>query len=205
MHRYDAVLFDFDGVLVDSEPVHYACWREILEPFGITLDWDTYCATCIGVADRAMLQRLCGQLDPPLELERLYAEYPRKKAMFRSRMLEYCLIGADTRRLIERLSGDYKLAVVTSSGRSEVEPILDAAGVLPRFHTVVYGDDVREHKPSPEPYRAAMKRLGAQAGLVVEDSQAGVASARSAGLDVIAVPAQPDMCGLVLARLGLEQ
>ncbi len=55
MSRYEAILFDFDGVLVDSEPVHFVCWQELLQPFGLTLDWQTYCEQGIGVSDRAML------------------------------------------------------------------------------------------------------------------------------------------------------
>jgi len=56
--RYEAILFDFDGVLVDSEPVHCQCWQEILKPYGLTLDWKTYCEHGIGAADRLLLARL---------------------------------------------------------------------------------------------------------------------------------------------------
>ena len=204
MATYEAVLFDFDGVLVDSEPTHYACWKEILQPFGIELDWDTYCITCIGVADRPMLMSLCAKLDPPLDVELLYAEYPRKKDLFRSRMLAGSPINVATRDLLRAVARQHKLALVTSSGKPEVEPILEAAGIAHLFDAVVYGEDVTNHKPSAEPYLEAMRRLGATSGIAIEDSQAGLAAARAAGLDVLEVNDQGEMCALVIRRLALE-
>jgi beta-phosphoglucomutase len=201
MNSYEAILFDFDGVLVDSEPVHFDCWQEILAPFGLTLDWKTYCEQGIGVSDRAMLAMLCKQSDPPLDIELLAAEYPRKKVMFRDRMLANPAVSRSVLDLLDNLSG-YKLAVVTSSGRTEVEPILEAAGVLSRFDTVVYGGDVKNLKPAPDPYRLAVERLGVSRALVVEDSDAGEASGRAAGLDVLKVASQAEMPGLLRARLG---
>jgi beta-phosphoglucomutase len=202
MNRYEAILFDFDGVLVDSEPVHFVCWQEILEPFGLSLDWKTYCEQGIGVSDRAMLAMLCKQSDPPLDIELLAVEYPRKKEMFRDKMLAAPAVTQMVIDLLDGLSG-YKLAVVTSSGQAEVEPILEAAGVRRRFDTVVFGGDVKNLKPAPDPYRLAVERLGVTRALVVEDSEAGVASGLAAGLDVLKVPSPREMAGLVRSRLGI--
>jgi beta-phosphoglucomutase len=185
--RYEAILFDFDGVLVDSEPVHYACWTEILSDYNLHLDWDFYCRECIGVADREMLARLRLQRDPPIPLESLLAEYPRKKNMFRDRMLAVDPVGTSVRELLSGLHDEYRLGVVTSSGRTEVEPILTAAGIHEHFDAAVYGGDVRNKKPAPDPYLEAARRLGITRALVVEDSEAGVASARAAGFDVLRV------------------
>src|SRR5215469_14278542 len=102
--RYEAILFDFDGVLVDSEPVHFECWREIVKPFGLELDWPTYRDQGIGVSDRQLLSLLCRQLTPPLDVELLVAEYPRKKNLFRSRMLETRPFSADVLDLIAKLA-----------------------------------------------------------------------------------------------------
>jgi HAD superfamily hydrolase (TIGR01509 family) len=202
MSRYDAILFDFDGVLVDSEPVHFVCWQEILQPFGLTLDWKTYCEQGIGVSDRAMLAMLCKQSDPPLDIELLAAEYPRKKDIFRTKMLAAPSISRTVIDLLDSLA-DYKLAVVTSSGRNEVEPILEAAGIRSRFHAAVFGGDVKHLKPAPDPYRLAVERLGVSRALVIEDSEAGIASGIAAGLDVLRVPTQEAMPELVRLHLGL--
>jgi beta-phosphoglucomutase len=202
MNKYEAILFDFDGVLVDSEPVHFVCWQEILKPFGLELDWKTYCEQGIGVSDRAMLAVLCKQSDPPLDIELLAAEYPRKKDMFRTRMLATPAVSPAVIDLLNSLTG-YKLAVVTSSGRNEVEPILEASGVRSRFDAAVFGGDVQNLKPAPDPYRLAVERLGVARALVIEDSEAGVASGHAAGLDVLKVPSQREMPELVRTRLQL--
>lgn len=191
MH-YEAILFDFDGVLVDSEPVHFRCWRDILQEFGLHLHWETYVAHGIGAPDRHLLAEVCRQTDPPFEVARLTAQYPRKKQLFRTRMLEIQAITADVRDLLAGLSV-HPLAVVTTSGKDEVEPILVQGGIRDAFRAVVFGGDVKRHKPAPDPYVLAMERLGVRGGLAVEDSDAGAASARAAGLDVLRIPAQAEM------------
>ncbi len=200
--RYEAILFDFDGVLADSEPVHFECWQEILATFGLHLDWKTYCEHGIGVSDRELLSLMCRQVDPPLELKRLVAEYPRKKDLFRARMLERQPFSAEVFELLPQLH-EYRLAVVTSSGQTEVEPVLIHAGLRDYFHAAVYGGDVKRHKPAPDPYLLAMEKLGVRTALVVEDSDAGEASARAAGLDVLRVRTPAEMPGLLRAHCGL--
>jgi beta-phosphoglucomutase len=184
---YDAILFDFDGVLVDSEPVHYACWSEILSTFGLTLGWDAWCANCIGVSDRAMLQRMCRELSPPIDVETLYATYPRKNARFLELMGERMPFFDGVRELFESLYSEYDLAVVTSSVRGEVEPLLEKAGLAPYLKAAVYGGEVKRLKPAPDPYLRAAELLQAKYPLVVEDSDAGEASGRAAGFNVLRV------------------
>jgi len=198
--RYDAILFDFDGVLVDSEPVHFECWQEILKSFDMHMDWETYRTHGIGVSDRSLMSLLCEQAGKPQEVDRLLAEYPRKKELFRSRMLERHLISAEVLALLPALHA-YQLAVVTSSGQSEVEPILLDAGIHGLFRTVVYGGDVKQLKPAPDPYLLAMQKLGVRTALVVEDSDAGEASGRAAGLDVLRVRSPLEMPELLRNRL----
>ena len=198
---YEAILFDFDGVLADSEPVHFECWQEILDEHGINLDWKTYCDHGIGVSDRRLLALLCDRADPPHDVELLIAEFPRKKDLFRARMLERQPFSPDVFRLLPELRA-YRLAVVTSSGQTEVEPVLEKAGLRGFFHTVVYGGDVLHHKPAPDPYLLAVERLGVGRALAVEDSDAGEASARAAGLDVLRVMTAPEMPMLLRQRLG---
>jgi HAD superfamily hydrolase (TIGR01509 family) len=201
--QYEAILFDFDGVLVDSEPVHCECWQEILRPYGLKLDWKTYCEHGIGAADRLLLARLCKQVTPPVELERLIAEYPRKRELFQTRMLEREAFSTDVLALIPQL-GKYRLGVVTSSGQTEVESILIRAGIREHFRVAVFGGDVKKHKPDPEPYVLAIKKLGARNALVVEDSDAGVASAMAAGLDVLRIHEPSEMPARLRERLGLN-
>ena len=83
--------------------------------------------------------------------------------------------------------GDMKLAVVSSSDRSEIEPLLAACGVRDRFAALVCGREAPHPKPAPDPYLMAAEMLGAHRPLIVEDSEAGLASARAAGSDYVRV------------------
>ena len=201
MSGFEAILFDFDGVLVDSEPLHYECWCEIVAPRGLILTWENYAANCIGVSDRAMIETLCRVTGRPEAFDSIWAQYPAKKALFRRRAVEAVPMPASTREMFETLAG-YRLAVVSSSGRAEIEPVLEAAGVRRYFEIIVTGEDVRELKPSPEPYRTAAERLGISRALVVEDSPAGIASGRAAGFEVLEIQQAADMAATLQRRLG---
>lgn len=183
---FDSILFDFDGVLADSEGVHFECWTAILGPLGIPLSWETYCANCIGITDRAMLEVLARQKQPPHDVEDLWQYYPKKKALFREKAYANPPIPEATRAFLRQLGGLH-LAVVSSSGRAEVEPVLARAGVLDCFATVVTGDDVQNRKPHPEPYLTAAARLGLRRPLVVEDSEPGAQAGRAAGFEVLKI------------------
>ena len=197
---YDAILFDFDGVLVDSEPIHYRCWTEILAEFDIAMDWDTYSRECIGVADRSMLENLAAQWPGRLRVEDLLAAWEPKKERFRAMMLEEMPFAPGAGEFIKSLCG-YQLAVVSSSGRSEVEPILEAAGLRAHFRTLICGWEAGALKPAPAPYLKAAEVLGVRKPLVVEDSATGEASARAAGFDVVRVKSPVEVAGAVLERL----
>lgn len=185
--RWDALLFDFDGVLADTEPVHYSCWREILQPFNIQLEWTFYEKQCIGVSDRLMVARLAAERTPPIPFEEIWAEYERKQEMFRKRLEQDPPFLEETLSLVKRICSDYKLAVVSSSGRLEVEPPIERAGIRACFQALVCGKEVLNLKPAPDPYLRAAALLRARNPLVIEDSDAGVESAHAAGCDVLRV------------------
>lgn len=203
MAAFDSILFDFDGVLLDSEPVHCACWAEVLAPLGVTLGWEFYRERCIGIDDREMLRMMATQSLPPRDWQELWAQYPAKKELFRGRMATNPPFSPEIRALLEELQASYKMAVVSSSGSTEIEPLLESAGLRGYFETVVGGDHVRHHKPDPEPYLLAASRLGAHAPLVLEDSQAGIASGRAAGFEVLAIRSPEEVPRVLRARLAL--
>lgn len=201
MTGLDAILFDFDGVLADTEPVHCACWAEVLAPLGVTLTWEYYRDHCIGVDDREVMRELAAAARPPLDWQILFAQYPVKKRLFRERTLKSPPFDAALDAFLGELHSEYKLAVVSSSARAEIEPLLVAGGLRKHFDTVVTGEDVTRHKPDPEPYLEAARRLGAGTALVVEDSAAGQASGHAAGFEVLSVTHTADVPALVRSRL----
>lgn len=200
---FDAILFDFDGVLLDSEPAHCACWAEVLAPLGATLTWEFYSRSCIGIDDREMLRMIATQADPPLDWNLLWAQYPAKQVLFRNRMEKAPPFDKSLLPFLTELESRYPMAVVSSSACGEIEPLLEAAGLRRFFRTVVGGDSVErhQHKPQPEPYLLAARRLGVKNPLVVEDSAAGLASGRAAGFEVLAIPNTASMPALVRRRL----
>jgi HAD superfamily hydrolase (TIGR01509 family) len=178
--------------------VHFDCWNTILAEHGLSVDWDTYCQRWIGVSDRSMIAMICEGSGVAPEL--IWKEYARKRELFRMRMAECSPVTDEVRALLDELSG-LKLAVVSSSNRTEVEPILETGGLLVKMDTCVYGNDVKNLKPAPDPYLLAVERLGVRRALVVEDSDAGVASGQAAGLDVLRVPDAVSMARLVRERV----
>ena len=191
---FDSILFDFDGVLADTEPIHYDCWLEILAPFGIRPTWDYYQRECIGISDRLMVERI----STPELFDQIWPQYAAKQALFRHKLIIKSPFLFETTRLIADLAPHYKLAVVSSSGRTEVEPPILRAGIRDHFQAMVCGKEAGNLKPSPDPYLRAAELLGAKQPLVVEDSAAGEASGRAAGFEVLRVTsaeAVPGSCG----------
>ena len=202
MCALQAIFFDFDGVLLDTEPVHWACWAEVLASAGLTLTWEYYREHCIGIDDRDMLRTVALQAHPPRDWDSLWALYPAKKQLFQARMtappFETSLAG-----MLPGLHRQFKLAVVSSSSSSEIEPLLVAGGIREHFDTVVGGGDVARHKPAPDPYLLAATRLGVETALVLEDSVAGIASGRAAGFEVLTVRHPAEVAGLLRHRLAV--
>ncbi len=202
MCALQAIFFDFDGVLLDTEPVHCACWAEVLAPEGLNLTWEYYRDECIGIDDRDMLRALGRQTDPPHDWESLWALYPAKKRLFQERMKAPAFETSLT-ALLPDLHRRFRLAVVSSSSVVEIEPLLLAGGIREQFDTIVGGGDVARHKPAPDPYLLAAARLGVDRALVLEDSAAGIASGRAAGFEVIAVRTPAEVADLLRDRLSL--
>jgi beta-phosphoglucomutase len=201
MNEFEAIFFDFDGVLLDTEPTHCACWAEVLRPFGIDLTWEYYRDNAIGIDDREMLRLLARMAVRPCEWDELWALYPAKKRLFQTRMMQPPF-EERLKALLPDLERDYRLAVVSSSACVEIEPLLISGGIRGHFGTIVGGESVTRHKPAPEPYLLAAERLGVARALVIEDSAAGVASGRAAGFEVMQVKHPRDVPGSLSERLG---
>ncbi len=203
INHLKAILFDFDGVLADTEPLHWRCWSDTLAPLGVSISWENYQAHCVGISDREFLEQLGRISTPPRTLDELWPTYPLKKKLFRERATSGGLVTAEVKKLLNEVK-HHPLAVVTSSSRTEIEPILQKEEILSYFGAAVYGDEVANLKPHPEPYLTALNRLGTTQGIVLEDSGPGKESARAAGCELIEVERASDVPRLLRQHLGLK-
>ena len=139
---------------------------------------------------------------PPLEFEPLWAQYPRKKELFRGMITQNVpLAEREHLELLQELHGKLPMAVVSSSNRREVEPALQVAGIRDFFDVLVCGSEVANLKPAPDPYLKAAELLQSTRPLVVEDSAAGVKSAQAAGFDFVRIASVGEMVAAVRAKL----
>jgi beta-phosphoglucomutase len=202
MKEFDAILFDFDGVLADTEPVHFACWSEVLAPLGVRMEPGFYERYFVGVPDAQVVRFLADAVVPPRDWEALWARYPKKQQLFRDRVLSAPPFVPELAGLLEELHSRYRMAVVTASARADIEPLLAAGGLSRHFDVLVCGQEAGRHKPEPDPYLLAARLLNAARPLVVEDSEPGLASARAAGFEALRVPSAAEMPELLRRRLG---
>jgi HAD superfamily hydrolase (TIGR01509 family) len=179
-----AVVFDLDGVLADSEGIHVLAWREICGQFGLSLD-GLQLQDWVGYSDEALAEELLRKGRQPVEPE----EFLRRKRSAYRRLISTML--APYPGVLEALDtlGRLPLGLATSSARSEALPMLEILGLGERFQAVVTMDDVRQAKPAPDCYLKAAELLAAapQRCLAVEDSPGGVLAARRAGYMVLGV------------------
>jgi len=215
-----AVIFDCDGVLADTEPLHLAAFNRVLAPLGIAITDEEYGAEYLGFDDRdafGQVLRHHGHQANGNTIERLVTA---KAELFTEILESDCRIYDGVREFVRSL-GDTPRAVASGARRNEVAIVLRAAGLTDDIRVVVAMEDVAAGKPDPEPFLTALAHLN-QSGttiaaaecLVVEDSVLGVMATGRAGMRCIAVtnsyPAPrlaaadlvvPSLVGLTLADL----
>ncbi len=181
-----AVIFDMDGVIVDSMPYHFIAWYEALRPYGVRVScfdvyakegerWDRSLGLFLKKAGVRPQRRLLAEI------------FARRQKIFSAYFKRYLFRGAaDLLACLDRKG--YRLALVTGTPQAEVRRILPAS-LRRHFECIVAGDQVKKGKPHPEPYLTAASRLGVRpaACVVVENAPYGIASARQAGMFCIAV------------------
>jgi HAD superfamily hydrolase (TIGR01509 family) len=183
-----ALIFDFDGLILDTEVPSYQSWAEIYEEHGGTLSLEEWSRVLGGsgleVDHIANLERLSGHAVDRHELER--RRLTRKLALIEA---EEALPGVlDTIAAGKRMG--LALAVVSSSPHGWVEGYLAKLGIREEFDVVICGDDAERVKPAPDLYLLALDRLviGPDEAIVFEDSPNGITAAQAAGIFCVAVP-----------------
>jgi beta-phosphoglucomutase len=182
------VIFDMDGVLVDSHPIHMRTWKRFLFSVGLSVDDHNMEFILEGRKQGDILRHFLGDLCE--EQVSMYGEQKDKCYREESRAIEAM---PGVREFIEQLDREsIKMAVASCGGAKRVNHILDVLGLRKHFQVVVTGDDVSEGKPDPAIFKIAAKRLNldGESVLVIEDSVSGVQAAKAAGMKClgIAVP-----------------
>ena len=193
----EAVVFDFDGVIVDSEPLHWKAFREVLAPAGIAFPWEEYVDRYMGFDDRDAFLEAFRVHGKALDDGRLAELVGAKSRVFQKVIREGVRPFPGAVPLIESIHArGIPLAISSGALRSDIDPILAMLGIAGCFPLVVSADDVEKSKPDPESYRLAwsgLKRLHPASisspgrSLAIEDTPAGVRAAKLAGLAVLAV------------------
>lgn len=189
MSEAGAVVFDFDGVLADTERLHLRAFQDAFRARGWSLDDTAYFNRYLGFEDRDLVRAFA--ID-----QRLALPSADEDAIVSAKARAYDTLAANGSVLfpgapaaIARLGARYRLAIASGSLRAEIAHVLDAANLTAAFHAIIGADDVARSKPAPDPYLAALARLEAPAArtVAIEDSRWGLASARAAGLRTIAI------------------
>jgi len=192
-----AVVFDMDGVIIESEMTHYLAIREAMLPAEMTVSYQHYLDTCTGSDERFAMTRMADLSGIPYD-EELYASWSRRKAVSYAR-----LVGEEAKampgavELVESVAAALPIGLATGSRTCDVEAALNnlAGGRMAGlFQTIVTADEVENSKPDPATYATAVKNLEVvpSACYAIEDSPEGIASALGAGLRVIGVAVMHD-------------
>jgi HAD superfamily hydrolase (TIGR01509 family) len=188
-----AVLFDFDGVLVNSEPLHFQALRDALLPEQIVIDEEIYAKEYLAQDDRGAIRTALANSGRSCDPVRMGAIQDRKSRCFEALMPQVSFFPG-ARELVRALQREVPLAIASGALTSEIDALLRAGGLRDAFSAIVGADQVGQGKPHPEPYLTAMARVAAHAPglrpeecLVFEDSMPGIAAALAAGMQVVAV------------------
>lgn len=192
----ESVIFDFDGVIVDTEPLHYKAFQEVLVPLGLGFTWDNYCEIYMGYDDRDAFREAFGSKSRILSDKQLEQLISEKALCFQN-----CISGISSYPgvidLIHYLhTTGIPLAICSGALRSDIYPILEQLSIRQHFSCIITAEDVPFSKPDPRCYQLAWQRLqqlhpdkifSKIKCLAIEDTPAGITSAKGAGLMVAAV------------------
>jgi HAD superfamily hydrolase (TIGR01509 family) len=210
-----AIVFDFDGVIANSEPLHFTAFKQALDEDGIDLTAADYYAHYLGYDDVGVFQAVGRDRGLPMADARVVELVARKGQRLQDLLAAGSVLFPGAVDFIRQAAGVVPIAIASGALRHEIDEILEAAGLTTLFRTIVASGDTPESKPSPAPYRLAFEQLRAESGepldpqrtVAIEDSRWGLESARGAGLRCVGVtnsyPAEAlEGAELIVAGLG---
>jgi beta-phosphoglucomutase len=187
-----AVLFDFNGTIIDDEAIHHQLIDELLISENLRPTGRSHRRLCLGKSDRTALLDIFQEQDRSVDEKQMQKLLDRKSAAYQQRLgeLETIPIYADLLDFLDNLeSTGLQLGVVTGATRAGVELVLTKTGLAQRFKAIVTAEDVTQGKPSPDGYLLAAQQLGVppQNCLAIEDTFPGLLAAKAAGMPAIGI------------------
>lgn len=204
------VVFDFDGVLADTERLHLHTFQQVFAGRGWQLDEQAYFDRYLGYDDVGLVLAFARENGLALSDSDVDTLVSKKTTLFSGAIASGDILFDAAPACIDRLASRFSLGIASGALKAEITTILREAALLHRFPVIVAADDVSECKPAPEPYLKAAAALDAHPSqcVAIEDSPAGLAAARAAGMHTIGVTTTSPRHLLVDAELivdGLHQ
>jgi HAD superfamily hydrolase (TIGR01509 family) len=193
-----ALLMDFNGVIIDDEPIQMQAYQEILAAEDIALTDEQY-YECLGMDDRTFVEAAYDRVGRTPETNKVFEITQKKTQMWHDRIADEIPLFDNVENFIRKMAKDFALGIVSMSGRAEIVHVLEKAGLTECFDIIVSAEQVAKCKPSPECYRIGFRELDlartAKGHLpiihsecvVIEDSPPGVQAGKAAGLPVLGV------------------
>lgn len=191
-----AIIFDFDGVIVDTEGFHFEALQRVLKEERIPLTWDEYTQHYLAMDDKQCLRAIHARHEREVTTQKIQELTERKTTLFFSHAADSVATFPGVKRFIHQAAQKNPLAIASGALREEIEFLLTKVGLREYFPVVVAAEDVEKGKPDPEAYVTALARLNRLGSgkvlrpsecLVIEDSRHGVAAATAAGMRCLAV------------------
>ena len=193
-----AILFDFNGVIINDEPLQMKAYQEILAKEGITLSEEDY-YSCLGMDDKTFIEAAYRRADKKADANKVLEITQAKTNRWRELIATEVPLFEGVEDFIKKTAQDFALGIVSMARREEIEYVLERANLGGYFSTIVSAEDVELCKPAPDCYLKGLKKLNeyqSNAGkpsfqahecLAIEDSPPGIASARAAGMRTLGV------------------
>ena len=210
-----AIIFDFDGVIANSEPLHLMAFQHVLHDAGVELTPADYYARYLGYDDRGVFEAIARERGLKMSEADVASLVARKGDRMEEMLHSGAVLFPGAIEFIREAAAAVPIGIASGAQRHEILEIITGVGVADLFSTVVASGDTPESKPSPDPYQLAFERLCAATGrrldprraVAIEDSRWGLASAQGAGLRLVGVttsyPAH-ELVGAELIVSGLD-
>lgn len=191
MNQMKIIIFDFDGVILDSENSHFIAFNEGLKNLNINISEDEYYSKYISLDDRGVITNVVNDKNISVTNEEIDMIIKNKNDYFESRLIDNSKLFPGVEELIIQLSKNFVLSIGSGANRSEIIKTLKNNNIYDYFEIIVSADEVNNPKPNPETYNRVLDNINTDFNIneiiVIEDSPGGIEAAKSAGLKCIAI------------------